>query len=631
VGTAEMVLSGFRGLHLAALLSLTGVLAFITGVAPPGLQAAPAEAPRLRRDLWRLAWWSLLLALSFGAIWFVLQAAAIGGTSGLADTFAVLWPVAWETQFGKVMVLRFALLLATLPLIGRTGMPACALVGLALSLQGAVGHAGALDGSAGAGLLASEALHLLAAGLWLGSLLPLLRSLAVLPPLAAAAACRRFSPVGMAAVLILAGSGMVQGFILIGNLPGLFGTAYGQVALLKMTLFGLMLVLAMYNRLTLTDRLTATDPALARRRLRLSIMAETALAALLVAAAVTMASLTPAAHEQPLWPFSWQPSLAVMADPDLRQEVMGALLMVGAGVMAICASLVWRRGRIAACLVLVAVVVIRLPSLELLVVEAYPTSFYVSPTGFAASGIVQGQTLFATSCAGCHGAGGNGDGPAGAVLRVHPADLTAAHLLEHPDGELFWWLSHGMEDPEGGMAMPGFAAQLTEAERWSLIDFIRANNAGTSLRLEGRFRQPVPAPSLPVVCADPAIHDMSDLHGRMVLVTADGVETPALPVVPSQDAIPVAILHLAAAPTETACAAETPDAWRAYAVLTGVAPAALAGTSFLIDPDGWLRTVHRPADRPDWNDPEVLRAEVQRIRTTPLSQTPGGGHDHHHE
>ena len=44
---------------------------------------------------------------------------------------------------------------------------------MALALQPMLGHAGALGGSLGTTLIISEILHLLAAGAWLGSLLPL--------------------------------------------------------------------------------------------------------------------------------------------------------------------------------------------------------------------------------------------------------------------------------------------------------------------------------------------------------------------------------------------------------------------------------------------------------------------------
>ena len=99
---------------------------------------------------------------------------------------------------------------------------------------------------------------------------------------------------------------------------------------------------------------------------------------------------------------------------------------------------------------LAAAVILRAPSLTLLTVEAYPTSFQVSPTGFAAASIVRGETLYGPNCAACHGADGQGNGPAAASLRVKPADLTMPHLREHTDGDLFWWLSHGIDEPDYG-------------------------------------------------------------------------------------------------------------------------------------------------------------------------------------
>lgn len=82
---------------------------------------------------------------------------------------------------------------------------------------------------------------------------------------------------------------------------------------------------------------------------------------------------------------------------------------------------------------------VRLP-----IVEAYPTTFDESPTGFSAQSIAAGEGLFATHCAACHGAEGHGDGPAGAALKTMPADLTADHVYAHTDGELLWWITHGI-------------------------------------------------------------------------------------------------------------------------------------------------------------------------------------------
>jgi putative copper export protein len=71
-----------------------------------------------------------------------------------------------------------------------------------------------------------------AAGAWLGGLLPLLIILSSLPQQVAVAAFRGFSAVGLPAVLVLAGTALVQASVLIGGLPGLLGTPYGHVALL---------------------------------------------------------------------------------------------------------------------------------------------------------------------------------------------------------------------------------------------------------------------------------------------------------------------------------------------------------------------------------------------------------------
>jgi mono/diheme cytochrome c family protein len=60
--------------------------------------------------------------------------------------------------------------------------------------------------------------------------------------------------------------------------------------------------------------------------------------------------------------------------------------------------------------------------------------FVLTVTTLAGTGIAAGQTastaavsgseLFYNNCAACHGVGGKGDGPMGAVLTIRPADLT---------------------------------------------------------------------------------------------------------------------------------------------------------------------------------------------------------------
>ena len=163
---------------------------------------------------------------------------------------------------------------------------------------------------------------------------------------------------------------------------------------------------------------------------------------------------------------------------------------------------------------------LRGPSLRLLTVEAYPTSFQTSPTGFSAASIVRGEALFGRNCVACHGPQGEGNGPAAASLRIKPADLTMPHLWEHSDGEMFWWLTHGIDDPEGGLAMPGFGNSLSEDDRWALIDYVRAHNAGLAMQRDAAFAVSVRAPGLAVDCTGVAASSMADLRGHAVYVVA---------------------------------------------------------------------------------------------------------------
>lgn len=148
---------------------------------------------------------------------------------------------------------------------------ALTLAGMALAMQGGMGHAGATGGTAGASLLLLEALHLLAAGAWLGGLLPLFLLVGSLPPQPASVASQSFSTVGLIAVLLIAGTALAQSWQWIGNLGGLFGTRYGHIALLKLGLFFTLLAFAGVNRFALTERLRVIGDAASRRLLRVSI------------------------------------------------------------------------------------------------------------------------------------------------------------------------------------------------------------------------------------------------------------------------------------------------------------------------------------------------------------------------
>jgi putative copper export protein/mono/diheme cytochrome c family protein len=635
MGSLAIVVALMRGVHLAALMSLFGMLLFIAAVAPATTIAGAAETIRTRRPLLRLARGSAACALLSGVAWLTAASAVVAGTRGIAMTLHALPVVALQTQFGQWVLLRLCLLIAVLVLPLTRRLPragAIVLAVAAVAVQPMIGHAGAMGGSLGIELIASEALHLFAAGAWLGGLLPLYIAIRILPVDAAANACRSFTPIGVSAVVVLGGTAVVQIAQFIGGVPGLFGTVYGRIALVKAGLFLVLLLLAALNRFVFTERIAGIAPDAARRHIRRSIAAEIVLGVLVVITAGFLASNTPGMHEQPVWPFSWRPSLDAFADPDLRHELVVALLaIVGAVVIAVI-GLVWRLARLPALALSIVIMAVAIPHLDLLFVAAYPTSFFTSPTEFAATAIVHGAKLFAANCVACHSAESRGNGPVAQSLPLRPADLTAEHFWAHSDGELYWYISHGFRTEDGAVSMPGFAGVLSSGARWDLIDYLRARNAGESMRKSGRWLHPLPVPQFDAECADGKSIDLDDLHGRVLRIVAASGDELAEPARPTDaDATTIFVTqHPGVAPNPSACIASEPETWTALAIILGHSPDALAGSQVLVDQNAWLRAAWRPGDPGDWTIPQSLTAAIRDIAEHPIASDATGGHAHRH-
>jgi len=87
--------------------------------------------------------------------------------------------------------------------------------------------------------------------------------------------------------------------------------------------------------------------------------------------------------------------------------------------------------------------------------------------------ISRGATVYADSCASCHGETGKGDGPAGVALKPPPADLTF-HVPLHGDEGFVLFVANGAP----GTAMPGWKDVLTEEQIWDVIHYMRAELGG---------------------------------------------------------------------------------------------------------------------------------------------------------
>ena len=108
-------------------------------------------------------------------------------------------------------------------------------------------------------------------------------------------------------------------------------------------------------------------------------------------------------------------------------------------------------------------------------VKTYPTSFDPNPVPYTAASIRAGDALYREHCAECHGLTGRGDGPwAFAQRGGRLPDLTAPHMDTHTDGEIYWWNRYGIPSLE----MPGFEAELSDEQNWTVINFIRSLRHG---------------------------------------------------------------------------------------------------------------------------------------------------------
>ena len=99
-----------------------------------------------------------------------------------------------------------------------------------------------------------------------------------------------------------------------------------------------------------------------------------------------------------------------------------------------------------------------------------PGRTLANPVERTAESVERGSVLFAANCASCHGETGAGDGPLADSLPAPPANFTI-HVPFHPDGVLYAWITDGIR----GTGMPAWSPQLSDQDRWDLVNFLRAN------------------------------------------------------------------------------------------------------------------------------------------------------------
>ena len=646
-----------RAVHFAAVMMLEGAIVFRFVVADPILGAADGEEQRvLRRLLAWTVWLGLLVGVVSGAAWLILLAGRIRGLAPAATiSEGVAWIVLTQTRFGETWQIRSVLavlLAASMFVLNRGSSISQRWLGavssiLAVSLVGALawaGHGAATPDAIGDVQLTADVLHLVAAGIWIGGLLPLtamlvtarrqggVRSIAI-----AAEVTRRFSVLGVASVLTVLVTGMVNTYVLAGSVPALVGTPYGRLLLIKIGLFIGMVSIAAFNRQGLTPRLASvpaaqTSMALgALAALVRNSVAELALGLAILVVVGALGILIPGLHDQPLWPFPVRFSTDALDDPQLRNSIFAALVAIVISALLVVGAVLWRRLRWPGIICALVLIGYFAPTLRELTEPAYPTSFYGSPTGYSAQSIARGQGLFLENCAACHGPQGRGDGPAAQSLTKKPADLTAEHIYGHPDGDIFWWITHG----KNGL-MPAFGDALDKNARWNLIDFIHANADAVRLRAAAGQVTTLgyPVPAFSIECPDGSVLSINELKGQVLhLVIAGAQATDRLRALARFEANDVKrILVAPSSPSRTAstCIASDSDVLQVLALYRGASSDISLVTEWLVDAAGSLRAIWYPGNGESWNVSATLKHRLDDIKHIPAVARAAGGHVHNH-
>ncbi len=268
----SVALAVARLVYFAALLQLFGLLSFglFFGTVPQ------------RRWSWAL----IALVLMAMAGWLALEAHDMSGESISVDTVRT---VLQETRFGSLWIARAGLL------IGAALVPwrwvATILVGAALALTAAAGHAGA---TGNAFETSANAIHLVAVGAWLGGLVPFAQAI-MRPgrPAEAARYARRFSRLGTICVALILATGGINAWYQVGNIRALIETDYGRLLLFKLALFAAMIGVAAVNRWQLTPLLEGGF-AHAQARLQRNTLVETGLGLAIIAIVAVLGTMAPA-------------------------------------------------------------------------------------------------------------------------------------------------------------------------------------------------------------------------------------------------------------------------------------------------------------------------------------------------
>jgi copper transport protein len=257
-----------RWAEFASLLAVIGVAAFVAVLLPRLDHFGDSARHAMQRRARALGLASAIGLVATSLLRLFAEARVVGGSSTWLDAEAAVriaftssWGWGWMVAVAGAGLALAGFLMAAgrVASAWRTAAAGAAVAAVGPALTGHAIGSGALAPVA----ILADYLHVLAAGLWLGTLLCVM--IAAVPEAlgrpegakapATAALIRAFHPLGLAGVTLLVGSGLVSAWIRVRSFDALTTTNYGELLLFKVYVFLFAGVIGAYNFKRLLPRL----------------------------------------------------------------------------------------------------------------------------------------------------------------------------------------------------------------------------------------------------------------------------------------------------------------------------------------------------------------------------------------
>jgi putative copper resistance protein D len=283
-----------RFAHFLAAMLTFGMSAYLWMYAPERLRLTLSPAAR------RITLVASLVALITAIAWLALESASMADDWSAAIDPGAIGAVLTDTAFGHAWALHLALAAALVAVVAfgpsarwaTTSLMSAAL----LASLGLVGHAAMQTGAEGALHRANHAVHLMAAGAWIGGLVPFVMCLRAYERddlrKDSVRAMAGFSFWGQLIVAAIMLTGVVNIALTSHHPPLPPTTPYRALLVAKLVIVATMILLALFNRFVLAPRLKASANALAT--LRATSLAEIALSCIVIALVSVFALFDPA-------------------------------------------------------------------------------------------------------------------------------------------------------------------------------------------------------------------------------------------------------------------------------------------------------------------------------------------------